>query len=72
VFTSFSCERAFKLKCEVVCCSIYGFVVDFVGVTGSDEGEGLVYDEWDDDYDYVIGNYYLICAEYALFSFGLL
>jgi hypothetical protein len=23
-----------------------------VGVTRSDEGGGLVYDEWDDDYDY--------------------
>jgi hypothetical protein len=26
--------------------------MDIVGVTRPDEGGGLVYDEWDDDYDY--------------------
>jgi hypothetical protein len=54
VFTSLSCEKVHvKSKREVVCCSICGYVMDFVGVTRpGDGGGGLVYSEWDDDYDY--------------------
>jgi hypothetical protein len=40
-----------KLKRVVVCCSNCGYVMDFAGVSGSDEGGGLVYVEGDtDDY----------------------
>jgi hypothetical protein len=31
--------------------------VGLVGVTRSDEGGDLVYGEWDDGYDYAIGDY---------------
>jgi hypothetical protein len=35
----------------VVCCSNCGYAMDLVGVSGSDEGGGLVYVEGDtDDY----------------------
>jgi len=39
-------------KREVVLCSKCGYVMDLVGVTRSDGGDGLVYGERDDDYDY--------------------
>ena len=53
VFTSLGCEKvSVKSKCEVVCCSSCGCVMDFVGVTRPDGGGGLVYGEWDDDFDY--------------------
>ncbi|MDR2204112.1 MAG: hypothetical protein LBE76_07455 [Nitrososphaerota archaeon] len=39
-------------KRVVVCCSNCGCVMDFVGVSRPGEGGGLVYGEWDDDYDY--------------------
>jgi hypothetical protein len=53
VLTALSRERVpVKPKREVVCCSNCGYAMDLVGVTIPDEGGGLIYDEWYDDYDY--------------------
>jgi hypothetical protein len=53
VLTSLSREKVLvKLKRKVICCSNCGYAMDLVGVTRPDEGGGLIYDEWDDDYDY--------------------
>ena len=53
VFTSLSCEKvSVRSKREVVLCSNCGYVIDLVGVTRPDGGGGLVYGDWDDDYDY--------------------
>jgi len=35
-----------------LCSNCGGHAMDLVGVTMPDEGGDLVYDEWDDDYDY--------------------
>ena len=53
VLTVLSCEKVpVKPKREVVLCSNCGYVMDLVGVTRPDGDGGLVYDEWDDDFDY--------------------
>jgi hypothetical protein len=41
-----------KPKRAVILCSNCGHVMDLVGVTRSDEGGGLVYDEWDDEHEH--------------------
>jgi hypothetical protein len=53
VLMSLSCEKV-SVVCKrvVVCCLNCGKVMDVVGVSRSDGGGGLVYGEWDDDYDY--------------------
>jgi hypothetical protein len=54
VLTSLSREKVpVKSKREVICCSNCGHAMDLVGVTRPDECGGLVYGEWDDDFDYV-------------------
>jgi hypothetical protein len=58
VLASLGREKVFvKLKREVICCLNCGYAVGLVGVTRSDEGGDLVYGEWDDGYDYAIGDY---------------
>ena len=53
VLTSLSCEKVpVKPKREVVLCSNCGCVMDLVGVTRLDGDGGLVYGDWDDDFDY--------------------
>ena len=53
VLTSFSREKVpVKSKREMVLCSTCGYAMDLVGVTRSDEDGGLVYGDWDDDFDY--------------------
>jgi len=53
VLTPLSCEKvSVKSKREVVLCSNCGYAMDLIGVTRPDGGGGLVYGDWDDDYDY--------------------
>jgi hypothetical protein len=50
---SFSREKVSVVrKRVVVCCPNCGKVMDLAGVSRPDGGGGLVYDVWDDDYDY--------------------
>ncbi len=53
VLTVLSCEKVpVRSKRDVVLCSSCGYAMDLVGVTRPDGDGGLVYDEWDDDFDY--------------------